>query len=114
MTPRTVLPSVAPSATARFDRSGPHLTVHLSGELDMASAPGVSDAIAEHLEPDDQLLALDLSALTFCDSSGIALFYRLHRQTEDAGIRFDLCEPSPGVRSILQLCDASGVLSIRP
>lgn len=103
----------APGATAGFDRSGRHLTVYLSGELDAASTPVVADQVAEHLRPDDQQLSFDLSALTFCDSTGLTLLFRLERQASEAGARFALFDPTPPVRRIIEMCDASGVLNIR-
>lgn len=100
-------------ATASFDRSGRHLTVYLAGELDASSAPAVTDAILEHIGPDDEHLSLELSALTFCDSSGLMMVFRLHELAAGAGVRFVLFQPSPPVRRVLDICDPNGVLKIR-
>lgn len=106
-------PGAATTASASFDRSGPNLTVYLSGELDAASAPSITAAIFEHLRPGDERLWLDLSALTFCDSSGIALLFRLNQRAEDDGFHLALMDPTAPVRRILEICDAGGTLAIR-
>lgn len=111
-----LLPALSPSsatATASFDRSGPNLTVYLTGELDAASAPSVTTAIFERILPGDERLWLDLSALTFCDSSGLVLLFKLHQLAEESGAHYALFEPTDPVRRIIALCDPSGVLRIR-
>ena len=101
------------TATATFDRSGRDLTVYLSGELDASSTPTVGAAIDEHLHEGDVRLSLDLSSLTFCDSSGLALLFRLNQRANDTSTFFAIYAPTPFVRRIITMCDPSGVLSIR-
>ena len=66
--------------------SSGRLTLHLSGELDHHGARGAMKTIEGLLDkymPRDAVL--DLSELTFMDSSGIALIMRTERwQTPDA------------------------------
>jgi anti-anti-sigma factor len=113
MTTRSHLQPSTSTATATFDRAGRHLTVYLSGELDAASAPGITQAIFDHLQPDDQQVALDASELTFCDSSGLVLLFKLHQQATDAGAYTAVFNPTPPVRRIIEMCDPSGILNIR-
>ena len=111
-----LLPALSPSATTAtvgFDRSGPNLTVYLTGELDAASAPSVTAAIFEHILPGDERLWLDLSTLTFCDSSGLVLLFKLNQHAEESGAHYALLEPTKPVRRVIALCDPSGVLRIR-
>lgn len=65
--------------------------VALSGELDLASV-GRIEPVLLALALDGRLdLVLDLAGLTFCDSTGAALFIRLHRRCVDVGARLELC-----------------------
>ena len=104
---------VASTATVDFDRAGRHLTVYVSGELDAASAPCIGTAVRSRIQPDDERVWMDLSTTTFCDSSGLMMFFTLHRLVEETGGRFIIYNPTPQVRRIIEICDQSNVLPIR-
>jgi stage II sporulation protein AA (anti-sigma F factor antagonist) len=67
--------------------SGSLLVLALHGELDVASAPEVLAAVEAH-GAGRQALVLDLSGLTFMDSSGINLFVRLQAQQDGTAVAF--------------------------
>ncbi|MGR6319195.1 STAS domain-containing protein [Micromonospora soli] len=50
--------------------------LQLAGELDLSTAPQLNDAIDRLIAEGRRQLLLDLSQLTFCDSTGIAAFVR--------------------------------------
>ncbi len=83
------------------------LTIGLIGELDHHAARETMQSITELL---DEYLprecALELSALRFMDSSGIALIVRLTRKMRELGGRVWLENPSAQVRRVLE---AAGV-----
>jgi anti-anti-sigma factor len=56
----------------------------LAGELDMASVPDVRARLDAALSEGVQELSLDLSGLTFMDSAGVELLFRLR---EDLAVR---------------------------
>lgn len=88
------------------------LTVYLSGELDHHEARGVMRALDELLDeylPRD--CALDLSALSFMDSSGIALLVRLQRRMAELGGRAWVENPARQPRRVI---DSSGVDRLVP
>lgn len=58
------------STTTRAVPTG--LVLSLVGELDSATAPAAHEAIQQLALRDGDQLVVDLSGLTFCDSSGIA------------------------------------------
>jgi stage II sporulation protein AA (anti-sigma F factor antagonist) len=67
----------------RTDRA---LTLYLSGELDHHAAREVMDEIDRHLDVALPLrAALDLSGVTFMDSSGIAVVLRLYKRMQNLG-----------------------------
>ncbi|MEU6023772.1 MULTISPECIES: STAS domain-containing protein [unclassified Micromonospora] len=57
------------------DAEGP-ARLCLAGELDMSSAPELNEAIDRLAAAGQRRLLVDLSDLTFCDSTGIAVFVR--------------------------------------
>ena len=83
------------------------LTVFLQGELDQHEAKGAMDAIDalldEHLPRD---CVLDLSGLSFMDSSGIALILKLYRRMGAGGGRTWI--ENAGAQP-LRVLDASGI-----
>lgn len=88
------------------------LTLYLQGELDHHSARPAMKAIERELE---QSLArecvLDMSGLTFMDSSGIALILKAHKLTAAQGGRVWVERPS---RQALRVMETSGIERIVP
>ncbi|MCU1369759.1 MAG: antirepressor [Ilumatobacteraceae bacterium] len=103
-----------PGEHIALDRSGHELTVHLSGEIDAAVAQPIADRVLAEQQPDDQQVWLDTSAVTFCDSSGIGMFIRLHQAIEGQGISFALRAPSPCVQQLLEMTGLTETLEIHP
>jgi len=102
-----------PIEQVQFDRAGRHLTAYLAGEIDAAETPEIEkQVLAEHMVDDEQVW-LDLSAVTFCDSSGLGMMLRLHQAVEADGAAFALYDPSPQVRQLLELTGASDTLKVR-
>ena len=63
---------------------GDTVTVYLDGELDHHTAKGVRAELEALIEsPRVKRLVLDLSGLTFMDSSGIAVLLRLWQRMEE-------------------------------
>ncbi|WDZ82499.1 STAS domain-containing protein [Micromonospora cathayae] len=50
--------------------------LRLAGELDMSTAPELNAAVDQLIADGHTRLLVDLSELTFCDSTGIAAFVR--------------------------------------
>ncbi len=88
------------------------LTIALSGEIDHHSArelmTQLDDAIAERLPA---RLVLDLSGVTFMDSSGIAVLLRALRQMERSGGALRAANSPAQARRVL---DAAGVGRLIP
>ena len=88
------------------------LTIYLSGELDhheARQALRVLDELLDDYLPRD--CALDLSALSFMDSSGVALIVRLQRRMAELGGRVWVENPARQPRRVI---DASGIDRLVP
>ena len=57
--------------------------------------------------------SVDLSAVTFCDSSGLGMMFRLHQAIDADGSQLLLCDPQPNVLRLLEMADQSRVLKVR-
>ena len=84
-----------------------HLALSPQGELDQHAAP---ELFREMESAMDRYLprscALDLSRLTFMDSSGIAVVLRMRKKAGEAGCKLWLEDPSP---QPLRVLTAAGI-----
>ena len=87
--------------------SSGRLTVYLSGELDHHEAGGAIRVIGELIEQNmPRECVLDLSGLSFMDSSGIAVIINAGRKMRTYGGRLSVENPAEQARKVL---DASGI-----
>ena len=91
---------------------GPARVVRLIGELDVDSAQrsgaSLDSAVNTAVQP---TLVLDLSELSFCDSSGVRALLALHRLATDAGRDLSVRNATASVALVLNLTGADRVLS---
>jgi anti-sigma B factor antagonist len=76
--------------------------VAVSGELDMATAPQLEDALSDAAR-DSTAVILDLSGLEFIDSSGLHTILRAHDQLEQANCRLVLIAGGPQVQRVFEI-----------
>src|SRR5438094_7159538 len=77
-------------------------TVVFSGELDLAGVERARAAIAE-AEEHSGMIVLDLSQLTFLDSTGLEVVLRAARRAGELGRRLVVRRPSPYVKRLFEL-----------
>ncbi len=80
----------------------------LAGEIDSYTAP----ELAERLEADPSLLVLDLTDVTFIDSSGLRVLVEGHRRRVEAGSSLTLRTPSAAVQRLLEISGLAGHLDV--
>jgi anti-anti-sigma factor len=97
--------------TTELRASGPSVEVHLSGDLDLGSVPTLLACI-EGLDPGVRQIVLDLSTLTFLDSSGISAIVLLHQRFEPELRDLVLRGAQGQVRSVLQMSGVGDILQI--
>lgn len=91
--------------TVSLERTADALVVVCTGELDIATAPGVEEAVTEAFEQPVASLELEWSGLTFMDSSGIRLLFRLVRLCKQRGVDLTWRLSKPAQRAL----DAVGI-----
>jgi anti-anti-sigma factor len=78
----------------------------LSGELDIATSPRLEEAVGELLAQEVRELVIDLSPLTFVDSSGLRLLIVLSDRAGEEDWTLGLVRPSEPSLSVFQITGA--------
>jgi len=97
--------------TLRSAREGDVHTISLSGELDLATADDVQRELERIEATDAASIVLDLSGLTFMDSTGVRLLITAHARSRADSNRLSLLRGAPAVQRVLEL---SGVDALLP
>jgi anti-sigma B factor antagonist len=96
--------------------SGPVPVVRVGGDLDLATAPELSDALRGAFPPSDPVperIVIDLEALHFCDSSGLRALMEAVREIEGRGAETLLIvKPDGPLDRLLVLLGLRDVLNI--
>jgi anti-sigma B factor antagonist len=87
------------------------VVLHVAGELDLATAPRLEDAIAgaSHVEH----VVIDLSGCTFLDSSGVRSLVLARRNTPPDQ-RVDLVSADPSILRVLEITGVDTMLAVHP
>jgi anti-anti-sigma factor len=75
----------------------------LTGELDIASAPALREQLLSLLRPGSSRLIIDLSKVSFCDASGLAVLVSTGRRARLLGGFLRLAAVSPQVGQVLNI-----------
>jgi anti-sigma B factor antagonist len=94
-------------------RSSGTAVVQVAGELDLASAPTLTDAL-RGLEQPCARVVLDLSRLTFIDSTGLRLALTEQRRAENDGFDFVLAGATEPILRVLRVTGLDVALPMAP
>ncbi|SCL35614.1 anti-anti-sigma factor [Micromonospora nigra] len=83
----------------------------LTGELDLSTVPQLDAVIDRLTAAGERKLLVDLSELTFCDSTGIAAFVRGDNRVADDGGWLRITGATGRVDRVLQVTGLAEVLS---
>jgi anti-sigma B factor antagonist len=113
-TPDVNLESPAPTQLEVVDvgRDGMRRLV-LKGDLDTSSVPTLEDAISRCCSGETRAITLDLSRLTFIDSSGLWTITSARRWCERQGYGFSLIPGPEPVQQVFELTGLSDLLPFR-
>lgn len=87
--------------------------VCLVGELDLATAP-MLDGVLHDLDAPCERVVLDLSRLTFIDSTGLRLVFSEHQRSRSDGFDLVLAGANGHVLEILHLTALNVTLAMAP
>ena len=92
-------------------RSPGRVTLRVTGEIDMSTAPSVHEAAVGAIRH-HPTLDIDLSAVTFMDSSGLHMLLATKQLAERRGGHLRLLNPTPSVKRILEVTGVDGMFEI--
>ena len=87
------------------ERRGEALVLRVSGELDLSTAPVLDAAVSAAREEQGPPVVLDLSGVSFVDSTGIRSLIGAAQALESEGRAFALLSPADAVVRVLDLTD---------
>jgi anti-sigma B factor antagonist len=92
---------------------GDECVLTLAGEIDISCAEQIGDLAVGTLESHCiRLLALDMSAVTFVDSSGMGALVRMFQEAKAQGKGLSVRNPSEPVLKLLRLSALDTVLQL--
>lgn len=98
------------SLSLRSAREGDVHTIALTGELDLETARAVQEELERVEREDAARIVVDLSELTFIDSTGVQLVLAAHaRSVADAG-RLSLLRGPAAVQRVFEICGVDELL----
>jgi anti-sigma B factor antagonist len=84
------------------ETEGSSALVRIRGDLDLQVVDTVTDALIRIESDEPESLVIDLSRLSFMDSSGMGVIAAASIRAMDAGRRFAVVIPPPGVRQAFE------------
>jgi anti-sigma B factor antagonist len=89
------------------------VVVVLPAEIDVINSEQVHDQLVAALRPGVDIVVADMTATTFCDSSGMHAVMFAHEAAVSRGIQLRLAvSPDGSVHRVLQLIGADRILSV--
>ena len=85
----------------------------LGGEIDLYTAPRLHGELVSVLSGDSPVqVVVDLSAVEFCDSTGMNVLLAAHRRAREQGGDLELAAPPPAIRKILHVTGLESVFTV--
>jgi anti-sigma B factor antagonist len=88
-----------------------HTEIQLGGEIDLGNAGDLGSDLCDAVDRSDTSpVVIDISNVTFIDSSGIAMMLRVHRHTNGRSVTWRGAQPN--VRRTLEVTGVDAVISL--
>ena len=99
--------------TIEESKSNDETVVVVQGEVDLYTSPQLRSAILKAVPAAAGGVAVDLSEVSYIDSSGVATLVEGLRSARKHGKTFTLVAPSPAVLQVLELTRLDQVFELR-
>ncbi|TDB83101.1 anti-sigma factor antagonist [Actinomadura sp. KC216] len=96
------------------ERLSDHTVIAVSGALDSASTPFLRERLHVALRDPGMYVIIDLSGVTSCDASGLAMLVGARRRMEANGTPLTLARPRPRTARLLRSTGLLHAFSGRP
>jgi anti-anti-sigma factor len=94
-------------------RAGDEVQIHVAGELDVASLDVLGKALDGAFEAALGDIEVELSNMTFCDSTGLCALLTAQHRLQAAGRALRLVNPTPGMLRLLELSATRDLFEVR-
>lgn len=88
------------------------MVLSLRGEVDMQSAPQLSQRLTELAAEAPARVVVDLSGVDFLDSSGLGALLTANQSFQGAGIAFGLAGANAGISKVLTLSRVDEIIGV--
>ena len=100
--------------SVRTEQHGESAVVVPTGELDLATAPALEEALGRAFAGGTARVVLDLRELEFIDSSGLRTLLTARRRADDAEAAFSLVAGHRGLERTLEIAGVHKVFQWTP
>lgn len=101
-----------PVFRAEVTTRGSRLVVHVTGELDLATAPAFRQAVVGAIGAETADVVVDLTACDFVDSVGVGLLLGVLKRARTHGGRLVLVSDEPRILRVLELTDLVRIVPV--
>lgn len=89
-----------------------YMVIHVAGEVDLASAPVLDEQIAALMANEPAQLVIDLSDVTFMDSTGLGVLVKALKRSRETGTQLDVIVTNERVLKVFAITGLDTVLPI--
>jgi anti-sigma B factor antagonist len=86
--------------------------VRARGEVDIYTGPSLRDVLRDAMATGPTKMVIDMTDVSFIDSSGLSVIIGAHKRAEDTGIELVLQGPTARVLRLLELTGLNRVLNV--
>ena len=90
------------------------IVLTLDGEIDLHESPNVREALRPLIEQKVRRIYMDMTEVTYIDSSGLAVLIDAMQRIANYGGKFGLIAIRPAVRTVLEIARLDEVFRVYP
>ena len=94
--------------------TGPHARLEIGGELDLGNVHTLRDHLDLVVDAGTGNVDIDMTHVSFCDSTGLTALVNAHRQLHERGRALRIVEASPQVERLLAISGLDDMLRAQP
>ena len=87
----------------KLDKVGEKVIVSVNGDIDMSSSTQMRDALTPLFQNNNKIVVVDLSGVSYIDSSGIATLVEGLQWSHTSNNKFRLAALTPGVKDVFEI-----------
>jgi len=106
---------IDPTAWVTAVPEGDHVSISISGEIDLSNADRVEEEITSAIPNHCTSASVDLTEVTYVDSVGMRIFFNLVAQLRTAQIDLKvIAPPTSPARRIVDISGLNAVVTVEP